>query len=341
MDHSFWQGRTVLITGICGSVGQALLTRLGAVANLTIIGLDIDEPKLVALGQTRSGRASTTLVMADIRDREAILRLTAEVDVIIHAAAAKHVDLCEVEPTRATTVNIDGLLNIVEAARRNKVARVIFTSSDKAVEPTSVMGATKLLGERLFNAQLRSEIEDGTVFASVRFGNICGSSDSVIPKFRQQIATGGPVTITDPHMTRFLMSMSHAIDIILAAAESARSGDIYVPRMSSTFITTLAEVMIADLAPKAGLNPAHIGIEIIGAGAGEKMFEKLCTDEELSRLRGYEDHLVIAAAEDSWRGATLSNDTRMPISSHHAKPLEYRELQAFLHANGLLDVSDP
>ena len=192
--------------------------------------------------------------------------------------------------------NIHGVQNIVEAAIENQVECVIFTSSDKAVNPTNVMGTSKLMGERLMTAANSHKRGDGPVFASTRFGNVLGSSGSVIPIFHNQIANGGPVTLTDRRMTRFVMSIQEAVKLVIDSAAQARGGEVFVTKMPVVRIEDLARAMIEDLAPRYGHQADAIEFAEIGVKPGEKLFEELMSLEETGRAVELEDYFSVLPA---------------------------------------------
>ena len=184
----------------------------------------------------------------------------AGINLVFHTAAFKHVILCERSPFEAVQTNIIGIQNIIQAAIANQVARLIFTSSDKAVNPTNVMGTSKLMGERLMTAANGNACGNCQIFASTRFGNVLGSRGSVIPIFREQIKMGGPVTLTDPEMTRFIMSIKQAVQLVIDSAFLAQGGEVFVTKMPVIRIQDLAEVMINELAPN--FQPVRVGFTV-------------------------------------------------------------------------------
>jgi FlaA1/EpsC-like NDP-sugar epimerase len=213
---------------------------------------------------------------------------------VFHAAALKHVPLCEYNPFEAVRTNVIGTQNLVDAATNKGVLNFIGISTDKAVNPINTMGATKLLGERLIvNAALGSS---KLKVACVRFGNVLGSVGSVIPIFQQQIADGGPVTITTPDMTRFFMTIPQAVKLVLSAADRMKGHEIFVLKMDVARITDIAEVMIAHLAPKYGHKAEDISIEMIGRRPGEKIHEYLFTEDEAPHITIDKDMFVIRSS---------------------------------------------
>ncbi len=265
----------VLITGACGSVGSALVRRLLDIGH-TVCAFDQSEDGLFKLDQELrhipGGRLRTFL--GSIRD-EARLRLAFEgVRIVFHCAALKHVYISEYNPFEAMQTNIEGTHNVIQAAIAANVERVVFTSSDKAVNPTSTMGATKLLGERLVVAANHYAGSHKTRFSCVRFGNVLNSNGSVLQIFRRQIENDMPLTITSKDMTRFFISMDQAVALCLHAAVEMVGGEIYVLSMGSCDIMTLARVV--------SVNRPFKYVEI-GAKAGEKLYEELVTESEAPR----------------------------------------------------------
>jgi FlaA1/EpsC-like NDP-sugar epimerase len=247
----------------------------------------------------------------------------------------------------AVQTNINGVQNLITACFENKVKKVIFTSSDKAVNPTSVMGTSKLMGERLMTAANSNHRKDGPVFASTRFGNVLGSSGSVIPVFKEQIKKGGPVTLTDPGMTRFIMSIKEAIRLVLESSFLAMGGEVFITKMPVIRIKDLAEVMISELAPHYGFSSDDIEIKTIGVKPGEKMYEDLMNQEETRRTWELKNYFtVFPAFRNMYQNIAydypdiISKSVSNPYCSHNEPFLTKDELKTFLHKNNLL-FEDP
>ncbi len=291
--------KTLLITGSCGTVGSELVRQLLTDPRYNpaeVIGIDNNESALFFQDQQWLSDPRARFFLGDVRDRDKMIHDTRGVDIIFHAAALKHVVMCERSPMEAVQSNILGVENIVHAARENNVERVIFTSSDKAVNPTNVMGTSKLMGERLITAANSSKRHGGPVFASTRFGNVLGSNGSVVPIFRQQIAQGGPVTLTDPEMTRFIMSIEQAVQLVIKTVELAKGGEVFITKMPVIRIADLARVMIDELAPDFGHAPDNIEIKVIGTKPGEKLYEELMSEEETRRAIELEHYFAVTPA---------------------------------------------
>ena len=338
----------ILVTGACGTVGQELVKQLLQVhAVKELVGLDNNESALFFLEQRFAGYAQASFYLADVRDRDRLCDKMKGIDVVYHTAAFKHVLLCEQSPFEAVQTNIHGVQNIIYASIQNNVDRVIFTSSDKAVNPTNVMGTSKLMGERLITAANSNLRAPGPIFTSTRFGNVLGSRGSVMPIFRKQIRRGGPVTLTDSMMTRFIMSIEQAVKLIIKAGELSRGGEVFVTKMPAIRIRDLADVMIQEMAPAFGYRPEDIQIKIIGHKAGEKMYEELMNIEETRRswelLRYF---VILPAFTDLYREIAfeypdvITTQVKSAYNSADEKPLSKTRLAAFLRENSLLRQND-
>ena len=248
---SIFSDNNVLVTGGCGSIGSEIVRQVAAAGPRSIRVYDNHESGHWHLqNELTEHRHLLRALVGDVRDKERLLRALKDVDIVFHAAALKHVPLCEYNPFEAVYTNVIGTQNVVEACLDQGIAKLISISTDKAVNPVNTMGATKLLGERVVvNAPMgRSESR----FACVRFGNVLGSEGAVSPLFRKQIAAGGPVTVTSPEMTRFFMTIPQAVKLVLEAAEEMQGREIFVLKMDRVRITELAEVMIEALADEYG-----------------------------------------------------------------------------------------
>lgn len=348
---NFLKNKRILITGACGTIGSELVRILledPSCQPTEVVGVDNNESALFFLDQQylQDGRAHFTL--ADVRDCDKLCRVMKGINIVFHAAALKHVVLCERSPFEAVQSNIHGVQNVIYAAHENGVEEVIFTSSDKAVNPTNVMGTSKLMGERLMTAANSNQQDHGPVFASTRFGNVLGSSGSVLPIFLKQIAKGGPVTLTDKDMTRFVMSVEEAVRLVIDSVELARGGEVFVTKMSVIWIKDLAEVMIQELAPIYGYDPKKIEIVEIGAKPGEKLYEELMSDEETTRtveLPGY--FSILPAFRGLYKDISydypemVSSEIKKSYISLNEEPMSQNELRDYLHKNNLLSLIKP
>ena len=304
-----YQGKRVLVTGAGGSIGSELTRQLLLLDPAQISILDKDENSIFELEQEMKIRGSKIPIeplMADIRDPQRLAAVFAETkpEVVLHAAAHKHVPLMERHPCEAVLNNVLGTRNVLEACRAYGVRRLAFISSDKAVNPTNVMGATKRVGERLVAAYARDGALQG---ACVRFGNVMGSRGSVIPLFRRQIDQGGPVTVTHPDIVRYFMTIPEAVQLVLSAGSLANGGEVFVLDMGSPRkILDLARQMIE----LSGLEPGKdIEISITGLRPGEKMNEELAAQDEPLRATCFEKISVIEHApfdEEAFRERVAS-----------------------------------
>lgn len=268
-----FSGRRVLITGGTGSFGRTMARRLldGDVAEVRV--LSRDEAKQD--GMRRSlGDDRVRYHIGDVRDFDSVLRASREVDHVFHAAALKQVPSCEFFPLEAVRTNILGSANVVEAAQRNGVDSVVVLSTDKAVHPVNAMGMSKALMEKVAQAHARNNPQSRTVVSCVRYGNVMYSRGSVIPLFVEQIKAGRPLTVTDPQMTRFLMSLSESVELVEHAFQHARPGDIFIRKAVACTMGDLAEAVCRVF-------DAPTKIDLIGVRHGEKRDETLASREEL------------------------------------------------------------
>jgi FlaA1/EpsC-like NDP-sugar epimerase len=340
---SFFSDKRVLVTGCCGTVGSELVAQLINQYRVgELVGLDNNESELFFMEQQYQN-TQANFSLGDVRDRDKLLQKMRGINMVFHAAAYKHVELCERSPFDAVQTNIIGVQNIIFAANENRVERVIFTSSDKAVNPTNVMGTSKLMGERLMTAAHSSSRDGHTTFASTRFGNVLGSRGSVIPIFRNQISKGGPVTLTDPSMTRFIMSIQDAARLVIDSAMHANGGEVLITKMPVIRIKDLAEVMIRELAPLYDIDPEKIDLKIIGTKPGEKMYEELMSMEETRRAWELERYFVVLPAflnlyrsVDYAYDDLVSRQVSNPYHSGNEKALSQEDISNFLHDNKLL-----
>ena len=274
-------GRRVLVTGAAGSIGSELVRQLAQLGAKQLVLVDIAESGLYDIETELRGKSPTVLVarVADVRDRTSMETLFSlyRPQVVFHAAAYKHVPLMEAQPEEAVHTNIQGTRTVAELACEHGVEQFILISTDKAVNPTSVMGASKRIAEMVVTG-LASTQPKAPQFITTRFGNVLGSSGSVIPLFRKQIAAGGPLTVTDPEVTRFFMTIPEACRLVLEAATMGKGGEIFVFDMGEP-------VRIADLAEKmirlSGMEPGtDIEIAYTGLRPGEKLYEELLATTE-------------------------------------------------------------
>ena len=284
--------QNVLVTGGCGSIGSELVRQVLAEDPAVVRVLDNDEAALFAL-QKRFDDERLRCLLGDVRDRNRLEMAIEGVDVVFHAAALKHVELTEYNPFEAVETNVQGTQNLIRMAIEEEVDSFVTISTDKASNPVSVMGATKLLSERLAIAADAYKGHRDTRFGAVRFGNVLGSSGSVVPIFMDQIRNGGPVTVTDPDMTRFVMPIEDAANLVLRAQDRMTSGEVFVLKMPAFRVGDLAEAMVERYVPKVGQDVDDVSIDIIGARPAERTHEKLISADESSHARELNDMYVI------------------------------------------------
>lgn len=268
-----FEGKTLLLTGGTGSFGNAVLKRFLQSDFKEIRIFSRDEKKQ---DDMRKKYQSTKLkfYIGDVRDFNSVLNVTRGVDYIFHAAALKQVPSCEFYPLEAVKTNVLGTENLLEAAIQNKVSRVVCLSTDKAVYPINAMGISKAMMEKVMVAKSRNLEGTGTVICGTRYGNVMASRGSVIPLFVDQIRAGKPITITDPNMTRFMMTLEDAVDLVLYAFNHGQNGDIFVQKAPAATIEVLAKAITQML------NKEDHQINVIGTRHGEKAFEALLSREE-------------------------------------------------------------
>ena len=335
-----------MITGVCGTVGRELLRQISAFSPAEIVGIDNNESDLFFLREEYAAYHSVQLYIGDIRDRETLTEKMRGIDIVLHAAALKHVFLCERSPRDAVQTNIHGTQNVIDAAIANGVKRVLFTSSDKAVNPTNVMGTSKLMAERLMSAANAERRSDGPIFASTRFGNVLGSRGSVIPLFERQISGGGPITITDNEMSRFIMTIEEAVRLVIGSTFLARGGEVFVTKMPVLRIVDLAWSMIQDLAPVHGFAPNDIAINVVGSRPGEKLYEELLNGEETRRTIETDEYFIVLPAlkphyeivQYAYIGMRDGNVDE-PYNSALAPTMTRDEVRDYLRRNELIGVA--
>ena len=279
----------ILVTGSCGTIGRQLVKSLVKIyPKAKILCLDNNETGLFFLNRKYESYDNVKTLIADVRDNDRLKNVTSDMDIIFHLAALKHVEICENSPLDSVQTNIVGTDNIINAALYNNVKKVIFTSSDKAVNPTNVMGSSKLTAERIISSYHNIYKSKGFIFCSTRFGNVLGSSGSVVPVFIKQIKDGGPITLTHPEMTRFIMSTEQAVDLVIKSSKIAKGGEVFVTKMPAVNIRGIAVALINLYS-----TDRDIKIEVIGPRLGEKMYEELMSEEETKRAIEIDDFFVI------------------------------------------------
>jgi UDP-N-acetylglucosamine 4,6-dehydratase/5-epimerase len=283
-----YNNKTLLITGGTGSFGNAVLQRF--------LNSDISEIRILSRDEKkqddqRQKYASNKLkfYLGDVRDPQSVQAAVRGADFIFHAAALKQVPSCEFHPLEAVKTNVLGTENVLEAAIQEGVGRVITLSTDKAVYPINAMGISKAMMEKVMVAKSRQLIGSKSMICGTRYGNVMASRGSVIPLFVDQVMKGKPITITDPAMTRFMMTLDDAVDLVLFAFENGDNGDIFVQKAPAATIEVLAKALCQLLG-----KPEH-PISIMGTRHGEKLYEALLSREEMSSAKDLDDYFKVPA----------------------------------------------
>ncbi|MGF6153480.1 UDP-N-acetylglucosamine 4,6-dehydratase [Pseudomonas fluorescens] len=272
---TIFSGKKLLITGGTGSFGNAVLKRF--------LDTDIAEIRIFSRDEKKQddmrkhyANSKLKFYIGDVRDYQSVLNATRGVDYIFHAAALKQVPSCEFHPMEAVKTNVMGTENVLEASIQNGVKRVVCLSTDKAVYPINAMGISKAMMEKVMVAKSRGADDDKTVICGTRYGNVMASRGSVIPLFIQQIRDGKPLTLTDPNMTRFMMTLADAVDLVLYAFEHGNNGDLFVQKAPAATVEVLAKALTQML------NLPEHPIQVIGTRHGEKLYEALLSREEMA-----------------------------------------------------------
>jgi len=298
-------GKTVLITGGTGSFGQAFVRKILASEKPNTVRIySRDEAKQHDMSVAFNGDKRLRFFIGDVRDQKRLERACGGVDILIHAAALKQVPVCEYNPIEAIRTNVDGAVNVIESALNLRIPKVIALSTDKAVHPVNLYGATKLCAEKLF-IQANSYSGQATrkkypIFSVVRYGNVIGSRGSVIPLFKSQIERGERLTLTDKRMTRFWITLDEAAKFVVKSLEIMKGGEIFVPKIPSMKMTDLIEAF--------GYKRS---VRTIGIRPGEKIDEFLITKDEGRRTRDFDDRYIIEPDFNWWSEKAESRGKRV------------------------------
>ncbi|WP_049920296.1 SDR family NAD(P)-dependent oxidoreductase [Halobiforma nitratireducens] len=317
-------GKNVLVTGGCGSIGAEIVSELLTRDPNVVRIVDNSEQRLAAFSGSFGDAASAIdCVLANVRDKDQLAIAMRDVDVVFHVAAMKHVPMVEDNPYGAVRTNVTGTRNVVEAAADAGVDRLLGVSTDKAANPTSTMGSTKLIAERLVSSFDKHRPPEQLTLGSVRFGNVVGTTGSVVPLFHDQIRSGGPLTVTDPSMTRFVMRPEEAARFAIDACLELDGGEVVVKKMPAMTVGDLAEAMRAHYAPRFGHDPDEIEIDYVGPKPGERYHEKLVAEDEVRYADEREDRYVLYPQAET---PDVSNDLEGEYTSANTRHMSQDEI---------------
>jgi UDP-glucose 4-epimerase len=320
--------KTLMITGGTGSFGNTVLKRFLSTDVREIRIFSRDEKKQEEM-RIAINHPKLKFYIGDVRDYDSIHQAMKGVDYVFHAAALKQVPSCEFYPMEAVRTNVLGSENVMEAAIARGVSRVVMLSTDKAVYPINAMGISKAMMEKFMVAKARMQREGETVLCATRYGNVMASRGSVIPLFVSQLKESKPLTVTDPSMTRFLMSLEDSVDLVLHAFEHARQGDIFVQKAPASTVGDLAQAL-KELFGKD--NPVHV----IGTRHGEKLYESLISREEMAKAQDMDAYYRIPADNRDLNYAQYFSEGEESIShqedytSHNTERLNVAQVKALL-----------
>ena len=332
-----FQGKKILITGGTGSLGYALTKRLLELGADTIRIYSRNEEKQVTM-ESDFNNSKLRFFVGDVRDLPRLIRALEDIDIVFHAAALKHVPVIEYNPFEAIKTNVMGSQNVIDACLHEDVEIAICIGTDKSVSPLNTYGATKLLMEKLFvtaNNYLNPE-KHKTKFIAVRYGNVLGSSGSVVPKFIKQVISKEKITITDPNMTRFNITMNQALELIIRAAKKGVGGEVFIPKLKAYKLGDLKDVIVELL-------NAEDNTKIISVRTGEKFHESLISEEEIRNTYEDEDDYVLIERVDEellrnqGLRKTILNEK---YSSNKAELITKEQLKYILINENIIQVND-
>lgn len=320
--------KVLMITGGTGSFGNTVLKRFLNTKVKEIVIFSRDEKKQEDM-RIAFANPKIKFCIGDVRDYASISQAMLGVDYVFHAAALKQVPSCEFYPMEAVKTNIEGTENVLNAAIANHVKRVVLLSTDKAVYPINAMGISKAMAEKLLVAKSRTIREGGTVLCATRYGNVMASRGSVIPLFIEKIKAGLPLTLTDPQMTRFLMSLEDSVDLVLHAFEHGKQGDIFIQKASASTIQDLAQAI-------KELFQSDVPVKIIGTRHGEKLYESLVSREEVAKSEDMGRYYRVPADNRDLNYAKFETDGQVDANnaedytSHNTFQLTVAEIKELL-----------
>lgn len=320
--------KVLMITGGTGSFGQAVLKRFLATDVREIRIFSRDEKKQEDM-RIALANPKLKFYLGDVRSKDSVMQAMKGVDYVFHAAALKQVPSCEFYPMEAVRTNVLGTENVLNAASQCGVKRVVVLSTDKAVYPINAMGISKAMAEKVMVAKARFQGETETVFCATRYGNVMASRGSVIPLFVEQIRSGKPLTLTDPTMTRFLMSLEDSVELVIFAYKNGQQGDIFVQKAPASTVGNLAKALLDLFGAKAGMRT-------IGTRHGEKLYESLISREEMAHAQDLGNYFRIPADNRDLNYAKYFSEGEEKISqfedytSHNTRRLSVEEVRQLL-----------
>ena len=323
-----FNNKVLMITGGTGSFGQTVLKRFLATEVREIRIFSRDEKKQEEM-RIELNHCKLKFYIGDVRDYDSVSQAMKGVNYVFHAAALKQVPSCEFYPMEAVRTNVLGTENVMNAATANGVQRVVVLSTDKAVYPINAMGISKAMAEKLMVAKARTQRENETVLCATRYGNVMASRGSVIPLFVSQLKEGKPLTVTDPNMTRFLMSLEDSVDLVLYAFEHGSQGDIFVQKAPASTVVDLTQAL-KEIFKKD--NP----VRIIGTRHGEKLYESLISREEMAKAEDMGDYYRIPADNRDLNYAQYFSEGEEKLShlddytSHNTDRLDIERIKKLL-----------
>lgn len=327
--------KRILVTGGTGTIGAELVRAILKFDPEVIRIFSRDEMKQYELQQELRHHKNVRFLLGDIRDERRLEQAMEGIDIVYHTAALKHVLACEYNPFEALKTNVSGSQNVIEAAIKTGVGKAILTSTDKATNPCNTLGVSKLMAERLFTAANYYKGKHRTIFSTVRLGNVLGSRGSVLPLVERQIKEGGPVTITEHDVTRFVMTVRDCLRLMFTATDLSRGGEIFILKMKSILIRDLIGEMIMKLTVRYGQNPQKIKVKKIGLQPGEKMYEELLTPEEDTRTLEVRDMYILPPVpnpcwDKKYHYPGARKATHVIYASKDARPMSRPEIREML-----------
>jgi UDP-glucose 4-epimerase len=323
-----FDNKVLMITGGTGSFGQTVLKRFLATDVREIRIFSRDEKKQEEM-RIALNNPKLKFYIGDVRDFDGLVSAMKGVDYVFHAAALKQVPSCEFYPMEAVKTNVLGTENVLNAATASNVKRVVVLSTDKAVYPINAMGISKAMAEKLMVAKARTQLESETVFCATRYGNVMASRGSVIPLFVGQLKEGKPLTVTDPNMTRFLMSLEDSVDLVLYAFQHGKQGDLFVQKAPASTVADLAQAL-------KEVFKADSQIRVIGTRHGEKLYESLISREEMAKAEDMGDYYRIPADNRDLNYAQFFSEGEEKIAqfedytSHNTEQLDVEQVKKLL-----------